>query len=86
LITGLEPSGFCEPASRSGPDFTIRFVPGGTIERLEIIMITLQQAARTLSVSLLAMAMAYGTVIVTFFNNDSARQEVSAPASVEPWS
>lgn len=50
-------------------------------------MFTLQQAARTVSVSLLAMAMAmaYGTVIVTFFNEPS-RQGVNVPASVEPWS
>ncbi|HEX4938258.1 MAG TPA: hypothetical protein VFX11_06255 [Candidatus Kapabacteria bacterium] len=48
-------------------------------------MFTLQQAARTVSVSLLAMAMAYGTVIVTFFN-EPLRQGVNAPASVEPWS
>lgn len=48
-------------------------------------MFTLRQAARTMSVSLLAMAMAYGTVIVTFFN-DSDCHGVNAPASVEPWS
>lgn len=85
MITGLEPFGSCEPARRPGPDFTIGLVPGGTNERLEIIMYTLHQAVRTLSVSLLAMAMVYGTVIVTFFHEPS-RQGVNAPASVEPWS
>jgi len=85
LFTGLELLGSCEPASRPGPDFTIGPVPGGTTERLEIIMFTLQQAARTVSVSLLAMAMVYGTIIVTFFNEPS-RNGVNAPASVEPWS
>ena len=48
-------------------------------------MLTLRVAARTLSVSVLAVAMTYGTIVVTFFN-DSARQGVNAPASVEPWS
>lgn len=48
-------------------------------------MLTLREAARTLSVTVLAALMAYGTIVVTFFN-DSARQGVNAPASVEPWS
>lgn len=54
-------------------------------------MFTLREAARTLGLGLIAAAMAYSTVQVTFFNTSgvsgsAARQGLETPASVEPLS
>lgn len=49
-------------------------------------MFTLREAARTTVLGLIALAMAYTTVQVTFFNGSGARHGLETPASVEPFS
>ncbi|MDP2227503.1 MAG: hypothetical protein Q8J78_08515 [Moraxellaceae bacterium] len=49
-------------------------------------MFTLRSAARTVSVSLFALAMIAATVSVTFFNGSALHKGLEVPASVEPLS
>lgn len=48
-------------------------------------MFTLREAVRTLGLGLIALAMTYTTLQVTF-SSAQARQGLAVPASVEPFS